>query len=199
MTVLRSIVTNKVTGRRRWLLRPLRGRRLLWFVCLDLALALGLVWAGVIPSPYGAPQCPATERGGGVDPPIVEVMAGYRENDFLVHTTGATCVVVSFDLRRRPDGPSHVGIRASARHVAVSDRCCRRRDGRPLCRNRRRAWRRRDGQGRPHFQGLGTLAATPDRRSAATAPAPSQAASARSPAATGPPQPSARCGLLASR
>ena len=104
MTVLRSILTNKVTGRRRWLLRPLRGRRLLCFLCLDLALGLGLLWAGVIPSPSGAPQCPATERGGGVDPPIVEVMAGYRENDFLVHTTGATCVVVSFDLRRRPDG-----------------------------------------------------------------------------------------------
>ena len=102
MAVVTGILTNKVPGRR-WLLRPLRGRRLLWVVCLDLALGIGLLWAGVIPTPTGTPQCVAPERDGGVDRPIVEVMDGSRDNEFLVHTNRATCVIISFDLRRRPD------------------------------------------------------------------------------------------------
>ena len=102
VTVLRKLLTNKVPGRR-WLLRPLRGRRLLWFVCLDLALGISLLWAGVIPTPAGTPQCVAPERDGGVDPPIVAVMEGSRDNELLVHTDRATCVIISFDLRRRPD------------------------------------------------------------------------------------------------
>ena len=103
MTVLRSILSSEATGRRRWLFRSRWGRGLLWCLALDLAVVLGLLCAGVIPRLPAAPQCPAPELVAGTDPPTVEVVEGDRANEFLVHVNRATCVLISFDLRSRPD------------------------------------------------------------------------------------------------
>lgn len=103
VTVLRSVLNNRATGRRRWLFRSLWGRGLLWCLALDLVVGLGLLWVGVIPLPTAAPQCPTLEPVAGAEPPTVEVVESDRANEFLVHANLATCVTISFDLRRRPD------------------------------------------------------------------------------------------------